>query len=200
MNSWLPYLLLDYKYILLALIAIPEGPIVMAVAGSLVRADILSLWPAYIALVIGDFIADIIWYFLGSIGGLKIAHSKFGRFMGLNDKNIALIEKYFHKYHNSILFISKITTGFGFAPVVLFTAGFVKIPLRKYLLLNFIGGFIWAGFLMALGYSFSHIFITIENISGKITLVGGALVLLFIAVRVGKHFHKVIASGNLGHK
>jgi len=197
MPSWLPFLFLDYKYVIITILAVPEGPIIMAVCGFLVRTGVLSWWPAYIALVIGDFIADIIWYFLGSVGGLKIANSKFGRIMGLNEKSIELIKKYFHKYHTSILFISKITTGFGFAPVVLFTAGFVKIPLRKYLLLNFFGGFIWTGFLMALGYSFSHLFITIGNVSGKVTLVGGALLLLFIAFRIGKHFHKVIASGNL---
>ncbi len=197
MPSWLPFLFLDYKYLIITLIAIPEGPIIMALCGFLVRTGVLSFWPAYIALVIGDFIADIVWYFLGSKGGMKIAQSRFGKFMGLNDKNISLIEKYFHKYHASILFISKVTTGFGFAPVVLFTAGFVKIPFRKYLLLNFLGGFVWTGFLMALGYSFSHLFITIQNVSGKLTLIGVSVILILIAYRIGKHFHKMIVSGNL---
>lgn len=169
----------------------------MAIGGFLVQTKVLLLWPTYFALIIGDFMADIIWYFLGRKGGLKIAHSRFGKFMGLNDKNIKMTETYFHKYHTSILFISKLTTGFGFAPVVLFTAGLVKIPFKKYCLVNFFGGFVWVGFLMALGYSFSHLFVTIENISGKITLVGGFLLILLVAFRIGKHFHKKIANGKL---
>lgn len=196
MPSWLPFLFLDYKYLIIALIAIPEGPILMAVCGFMVRTGALSLWPAYIALVIGDFIADIIWYFLGRRGGIKIVHSKFGRFMGLNEKKVKMIEKYFHKYHTSILFISKLTTGFGFAPVVLFTAGLVKIPFKKYCLLNFFGGFIWTAFLMALGFSFSHLFITIKDINGKLFLIGGALVILFIAYRIGKYIHQLILKKN----
>ena len=196
MPSWLPFLFLDYKYILIALLAIPEGPIVMAISGFLVRAEVLSLWPAYFALVIGDFVADIIWYFLGRRGGMKIVHSKFGKFMGLNEKNIMMTEKYFHKYHTSILFISKLTTGFGFAPVVLFTAGLVKIPFKKYCLLNFFGGFIWTGFLMALGFSFSHFFITIKDINGKIFLIGSALIILFIIYRIGRHIHQLIIKKN----
>lgn len=192
MPTWLPFLFLDYKYLIIALIAIPEGPIIMAVCGFLVRADLLSLWPAYFALVIGDFIADIVWYFLGRKGGLRTVHSKFGKFMGLSGKNVKMIEKYFHKYHTSILFVSKLTTGFGFAPVVLFTAGLVKIPFRRYCLLNFFGGFIWTAFLMALGYSFSHLFITIKDINGKLFLIGGSLIALFIVYRIGKHIHQLI--------
>ncbi len=197
MPTWLPFLFLNYKYVIIALIAIPEGPILMAICGFLIRIGSLSFWPAFIALIIGDFIADIIWYALGRTGGLKIARSKFGRIMGLNDKNIQLIGRYFHKYHELILFISKLTTGFGFAPVVLFTAGLVKIPFKKYLVLNFIGGFVWTGFLIALGYSFSHFFITISNVSGKITLVGASLLALFVVLKIGRHIHNVIARGNL---
>lgn len=196
MPNWLPFLFLDYKYIIIFLIAIPEGPILMAVCGFLVRANILSLWPAYIALVIGDFVADIVWYYLGKSGGIKIVHSKFGRFMGLKEKNIEIVEKYFNKYHTSILFVSKLTTGFGFAPVVLFTAGLVKVPFKKYCLVNFIGGFIWTAFLMALGYSFSHLFITIQNINGKMFLVGGSLIILFVVYRIGKYINKLIITKN----
>lgn len=172
----------------------------MAICGFLVRTSVLSLWPAYIALVIGDFMADIIWYFLGSIGGLKIVNSKFGKFMGLNESKVELIRKYYHKYHSSILFISKLTTGFGFAPVVLFTAGLVKIPFKKYSILNFFGGFIWCGALMALGYTFSHLFITIQDAFGKVTLIGASLFLIILVFRIGKYFHKIIASGNLQNK
>ena len=61
------------------------------------------------------------------------------------------IEVFFHKHQDKILFISKITMGFGFAVATLFTAGLVKIPFKKYAMFNFLGGFVWTGFLLAVG-------------------------------------------------
>lgn len=189
MLAWFVELIIHYKYAILILIAIPEGPVVMLLSGGLIRLGHLSFWPAYVALMAGDLIADIAWYCVGYYGGMRFV-DRFGKFFGITREKVEIVGKFFHKYHNWILFISKITTGFGFALVTLMTAGLVKIPFKKYLLLNFIGQFFWTGGLIALGYAFGHLYVTISDVLGRITLVGVVFLALVFVYNVGKHIRK----------
>src|SRR3954464_8070499 len=107
-------LILAYKYFLLLPIAVVEGPLVMMISGFFLKLGFLSFLPAYLLLVAGDFIGDILWYGVGYHFGHGFI-KRFGKFFSINEKEVATIERLFHKHHNYILFISKITMGFGFA-------------------------------------------------------------------------------------
>jgi membrane protein DedA with SNARE-associated domain len=134
--------------------------------------------------MIGDMIADIMWYWIGYFGGMKFV-DRFGKYFGITRHRIEIVSLFYHKYHERILFISKITTGFGFALITLITAGLVKIPFKKYFILNFLGGFIWAGLLMSLGYTFQHLYVTIDNILGRITIIGVSALLIILIINIG---------------
>jgi membrane protein DedA with SNARE-associated domain len=167
------------RYAVVFVLCIVEGPIVMMTSGFLYRLGQFDLMPLYFSMVGGDFVADIAWYGVGRFGGLPII-KRFGKYVNITEDVILKIEDRFKKYQNKILFISKITMGFGFALATLIVAGILRVDFKKYAALNFFGGFIWTAFLMVVGYFFGNVYDLIPN-SLKIVFV----VVLIIAVIVG---------------
>ncbi|MCL5775236.1 MAG: VTT domain-containing protein, partial [Patescibacteria group bacterium] len=138
------------KYAIVFILCIVEGPVVMITSGFLYRLGQFELAPLYFSLMAGDFVADIGWYGVGRYGAKPILH-KFGKFLNITPEIIEKIEKRFKTYQNKILFISKITMGFGFALATLIVAGMLRVEFKKYVLLNLFGGFVWTAFLLLLG-------------------------------------------------
>ncbi|MDD5164951.1 MAG: VTT domain-containing protein [Candidatus Pacebacteria bacterium] len=176
----------DYLvYIAVAVIACAEGPWISLILGVLLRLGFFFFWPIYIALMIGDLVGDVIWYYIGR----RYGHSfigKHGHRFSITEAGVERMTRLFHKHKHVVLFLSKISNGLGFAIVTLMTAGMVKIPFGRYILVNMIGQLIWTGFLLGAGYFFSNLYVTIDNVLGKITLTVGLLVLAYIGYRYFK--------------
>ncbi len=168
------------RYILLFLGSIVEGPVLMLTSGFFIRLGQLELIPAYFTLMGGDFAADMIWYTVGRHGARKLI-DKFGHFFNITPEIIAKIEKRFHTYHARILFISKITMGFGFALATLLVAGMLKVPLKKYALLNLAGGFIWTALLLTLGYFFGNVYTLVAK-PFRVVFIVLLIILIFTAL------------------
>jgi len=179
-------------YGLIIVLACAEGPILSILSGLLLRLGLLSFPLVYIALMLGDLIGDTVWYLIGRNTGRKIVDSRIGRRLGITDVGIAKVEGLFHRYRNSILFVSKISNGFGFAIVTLMTAGMVKIPFWKYIGINLLGQFIWSGMLIGVGYFFSSLYYQYDNYSGRILII-----IVFIALVVGFIFYSRYAKKRL---
>ncbi|MBL8029952.1 MAG: DedA family protein [Candidatus Doudnabacteria bacterium] len=150
------------KYTLLFFGSIAEGPILTLTSGFLVRLKQLDLVPAYFLLVAGDFTADIVWYNIGRHGARRLIN-RFGSFFNITPEIISKVEKRFHTYQTPILFLSKITMGFGFGLATLLVAGMLKVPLKNYILLNLTGGLIWTALLLILGYFFGNAYILVAK-------------------------------------
>ncbi|MFH0804088.1 MAG: DedA family protein [Candidatus Zambryskibacteria bacterium] len=159
------------KYVLLFLGCILEGPVVMLTSGFLYHLGQFNFWPMYFALVLGDFTADILWYCLGRYG-TRATIFKYGHFFGLTQATLEKVEGWFRKYHQKILIASKLTTGFGFAVVILMVAGMFKVPFKNYVILTLGGGFIWTAMLITVGYFFGNIFV----------LIPGSLKIIFLCM------------------
>lgn len=183
---WLAKLLI-YKYFIAFPLAIVEGPVVMVACGFLLRLGAFSFWPIYLALVLGDFVADLIWYAVGYYGARKFA-DRWGKYFSVTPDSLEKLEKLFEQHHDKILFISKITMGFGFALATLIAAGMAKVPLKKYALYNFFGGFVWTALLMLLGYFFGHLYTLIDKSFKIAFLVFLACLLLTVLFGAGKYF------------
>jgi membrane-associated protein len=192
LESILEYLI-NYRYYLIIPLTIVEGPIVMVLCGFLLRLGTFELLPLYGALTLGDLIGDVIWYCIGRFWGIHFVR-KFGKFFSITEANLQRGTELFQRHHNKILFISKITMGFGLALVTLITAGMAKVPFRKYMVLNFSGQLIWTGVLLSVGYLFGHLYTSIDKGFRDVALIGiGLLVIVliygfgkFIATRFGK--------------
>ncbi len=180
----------DYLvYILVAVIACAEGPWISLILGVVLRLGFFFFWPIYIALMVGDLVGNVVWYYIGR----RYGHSfigKHGHRFSITEAGVERMTHLFHKHKHVVLFLSKISNGLGFAIVTLMTAGMIKIPFGRYLIVNAVGQLVWTGFLLGVGYFFSNLYITVDNVLGKVTITVGIVVLAFLGYRYFQHLKK----------
>lgn len=179
-------------YIPVVLVAAIEGPILSMIFGVLLRLGYFSFIPVYAALMLGDLIGDVGWYYIGYHYG-RAAIKRFGTKFNITEKGVEKTEKLFHEHKTKILFISKITNGFGLALVVLATAGIVRIPFKKYIAVNIAGQFVWSGTLLAVGYFFGESYTRINSVAGKVFLVVGFAAALYGLYRYQRSISKKLS-------
>ena len=189
MQEWLINLSTNHTiwvYIFIVFFAFAEGPYLSLVLGVVLKFGYFSFIPVYLALMFGDLIGDVFWYYVGYFYGhgfIKI----FGKYFSITEQNIEKVKIIFHKYKHPILFISKITNGFGFALATLMTAGMVKLPFSRYISINIVGQFIWTGFLLGVGYFFGKMYIEVGAIIGKMFVVALFVVFVVAFIRFKKY-------------
>lgn len=168
------------KYVLLFLGCIIQGPIVTLVGGFLFSLHQFNLLPMYIAIFLGNFTADIMWYLLGRVGTRKFIF-KHGHFIGITEEKLKKVESYFNLHHQKILIISKITAGLGFTIIILIVAGIFKVPFKKYFTLILICDIIWVALLLAIGYSFGSLFLVMST-TMKIIFIACIIAIITLGV------------------
>ncbi len=134
----------------------------MAATGFFLRLGQLKLLPAYFLLLLGDLSADVMWYYIGRAGAEKTI-LKIEKYVGLTPGKAEKIKKLFRHHDTKILLISKLTMGLGFSLGTLMTAGMARVPLKKFIALNFLGGLIWTATLLSAGYFFGNIYLKISE-------------------------------------
>ncbi|MES2216078.1 MAG: DedA family protein [Patescibacteria group bacterium] len=198
MEQWLIHLIQTHAvlvYGVIILISFVEGPILAVFCGILVHVGDIPLVPIYIALMVGDLIGDVVWYSIGYFYGHRFIR-RFGKYFSITEKEVAVVDKIFHTHKNYILIISKITMGFGFALVTLVTAGMVKIPFKRYLILNVLGQLVWTAILLAIGYGFGGVYQQLDGIFAKISVIALALLLTAGLFGYGKYIKKRMTAKN----
>jgi membrane protein DedA with SNARE-associated domain len=180
-----------YRYLVVFVLAIVEGPMVMVASGILLKLNFFYFWPIYLSLMLGDFTADLGWYAIGRYGGIPFME-RYGKYFSLTPDTLEKVEAFFKKHQDKILIISKITMGFGFAVATLFTAGLVKVNFKKYALFNFLGGFVWTGFLLAAGYFFGNLYAPLNTGFKVVFLVVLAVFILAVLYGGGRYFKKIL--------
>jgi membrane protein DedA with SNARE-associated domain len=191
--SWI----IQYRYFLIIPLTTIEGPLVMLAGGVFVRLGVFDLIPMYFALMAGDLIGDIGWYAVGYHWGRPFV-DRFGHYFSIDQKMVAILEGFFQRWRDAILIISKLTMGFGFAGVTLFTAGLTKVPFRRYLLLNVVGEFFWTAFLMSIGYFFTDLYVRINTIFSRVSVIAVALLFFAFVFGVGRYIRAEILKKSSG--
>jgi len=189
---------LQYKYPTLVVLSFFEGPYIMMLSGLLLKLGIVTLIPVYIALSLGDLLADIVWYYVGYYFGNKFVH-RFGKFFDINAESIENTKELFSRHRKKILLGSKVTAGFGLSLATLITAGIVKAPFGEYILLNFFGQFVWTAVMLSVGYFFGNLYIVIDNVLGRVFIVGIAILALYLLLRFSRRLGRR-AKENLTNK
>jgi membrane protein DedA with SNARE-associated domain len=152
---------------------------VMPFVGFQVADGKWSLPFAIFATSLGSIIGSLISYFLGYYGG-KPAVLKVGKYLLLDQHDLELTEKFFHKKGGVItLFISR------FVPVVRhlisIPAGIGKMPLLPFILATLIGATIWNSFLLFLGMHLRNHWNIVQTYSHQADIVVVAGLALGIA-------------------
>lgn len=194
LQQTLMYLVTNYPvlvYVVLILTSCFEGPILALLCGIFYRIGYFYIVPVYLALMVGDLFGDCFWYYMGHRFGHRFIQ-RFGKYVNIHEKDIDRVKHIFHTYKDSILIVSKLTMGMGFALVTLFTAGLVRIPFRRYIALNTSGQFLWTGFLLAVGYTFGHLYVTFNNIFARISFVSLFIIFLVFLFGAGRYVRSKI--------
>lgn len=176
---------LQYKYPALVVLALVEGPYVMMLSGFLLKLGTVALIPTFIALSIGDLIADVVWYYVGHYFGNGFVR-RFGRFFDITPESIERAKQLFGAHRKKILLGSKLTAGFGLSLGTLITAGMVGVPFWEYITLNFFGQLGWTAIMIAVGYFFGNFYIVINNVLGRVFIVAVAVFALFLLLRFAR--------------
>jgi len=95
------------------------------------------------------------------------------------------MEKYFAKHGGKTIFAVKSTTGLCWATFV--TAGIVKMDFKKFMQYSFFGGIVWSGFLVAMGYFYGYLWISIKHyISWVGWIIFAVAAISFVAITLYK--------------
>ncbi len=163
------------KYFLLFLGSFLEGSVVMMGAGVLWRIGSVDFWPMYIALIAGDVLSDLLWYCVGYFAARPFI-MRWGYLVEATPTVLEKMERRFKYHQNLILLASKLTLGFGLMIATLITAGMVRMPVVRYILINLFAGFVWIFILIIAGYYFGNLFPLIPHqlqiVLGVVAVVG----------------------------
>ncbi|MEK7644463.1 MAG: DedA family protein [Patescibacteria group bacterium] len=134
--------------ILESMIAPVPSEAVMPFAGFLVYSGKFNFWYAVFFSTMGSIIGSLISYYLGAYGG-RLVVEKWGRYLLLNKRHLDMTEKFFAKYGEKTIFISR------FIPIVRhfisIPAGVGKMKISKFILYTLAGAGAWNAFLTYVG-------------------------------------------------
>lgn len=143
-----------YGYWAMLPLMIVEGPVVTIIAAMLASLGAFA-WPMVLLFsILGDVIGDVLLYTAGYRWGMDFVHG-LGKYMGITEKVVRKMEKYFDKHGGKTIFAVKSTTGLCWATFA--AAGIVKMDFKKFLKNSLLGGLVWSGFLVAMGYFYGFL-------------------------------------------
>jgi len=187
----------SYGYWIMLPLMIIEGPVATIIAAMLASLGAFNAFVVLFFSIIGDVIGDIALYGLGYKYGLGFV-THIGKYIGITEKLVFRMEKYFERHGGKTIFAVKSTTGLCWAAFT--AAGIVKMDFKKFIKYSFLGGIVWSGFLVAMGYFYGYLW---KEIRDSIEWIGWAAVSLvtfsFIVVTLyKKRQSKKILSENGG--
>ncbi len=118
-------------------------------AGFLVSQGKMSLFGAIAAGVLGNLVGSWIAYFIGLWGGREI-WLRYGRFVGVREHHLNTAEKWFDKYGQLTVFVSRCLP--GVRTFISFPAGISRMNFAKFTFYTLLGCVPWVAALTYLGY------------------------------------------------
>ena len=175
-----------YGYFAMLPLMIIEGPVVTIISAMLASMGAF-FWPWVLLFsILGDIIGDVILYSLGYKYGMHFVNG-FGKYMGITEKLVIKMEKYFQNHGGKTIFAVKSTTGLCWATFV--AAGIVKMNFKKFVKYSFLGGIVWSGSLVAMGYFYGYLWRSMKQyISWIGWIIFGVAILSFIIITVYKNY------------
>lgn len=163
-----------------------EGPVATLISAMLASMGAF-FWPWVLLLsILGDIIGDIFLYWLGYKYGMHFVRTV-GKYMGITEALVLRMEKYFERHGGKTIFAVKSTVGLCWATFT--AAGIVKMDFKKFLKYSFLGGIVWSGFLVAMGYFYGYLWREIKQyISGIGWIVLSVAIVSFVLITFYKKY------------
>jgi membrane protein DedA with SNARE-associated domain len=169
-----------FKYLLVFVGTVIEGPVIMLAGGFLIHLGVFDPAPLYVTILAADLVGDVLWYWVG----YRFAEpfmKKHGHFLSVTPETFEKVKGLFAKYHERILIFSKLTIGFGFALATLIVAGATHVPFKKYMIINILGEVILVFVLLSVGYFFAELYKYVDD-GLKVGFAVGSLIVLTLAI------------------
>lgn len=176
----------EYGYWIILPLMIIEGPIVTLIAAFMASLGVFNIYVIFLLSILGDVLGDVIFYWIGRKGGIHFVR-RVGKYIGITEELVVKMEKFFASHGGKTIFAVKSTTGLCWATFI--AAGIVKMPFRKFVGYSVLGGLVWSGFLVIMGYFFGYLYEQIVdyiNYSGLI--IGGLAVIFFVGLGLYKKY------------
>lgn len=172
-----------------ALIPIPSE-ITMPFSGFLASRGELSF--ALIVIVgtlanlTGSLVAYVIGYLLEETVLLGLIQ-KYGKFVLLSTHEYHRAERWFRKYGDKIIFISRLLP--GVRTVISLPAGVFRMDIKKFVIYTTIGCLIWSIFLTYVGFALGENWTSIEQYFRKFEFLIVGVFILALAFYIEKHLN-----------
>jgi membrane protein DedA with SNARE-associated domain len=149
-----------------SMIAPVPSEAVMPFVGFQVADGKWNLWASIGATSLGSILGSLLSYYIGYFGGKPLV-LKVGKYLFLNQRDLAKTESYFHKRQGIwTVFIAR------FIPVVRhfisIPAGIGRMPLLPFLAVTLVGATIWNTFLLWCGYKLRGQWTIVQKYSHQI--------------------------------
>lgn len=167
-----------YGYAMMLPLMILEGPVATLIAAMLASLGAFNVWMVLALSIFGDMVGDVILYGLGYKFGMGFVR-RVGKYIGITEKLVLRMEKYFTRHGGKTILAVKSTTGLCWATFT--AAGIVKMDFRKFIKYSFYGGIIWSGFLVFMGYFYGYLW---REVRDYIEWFGWVAVILAVATFV----------------
>lgn len=150
---------------------------ILPFGGFLVSQGRLDFLVAALAGTIGGTIGSIASYLLGLIGGRPVL-LRYGRYIGINEKKLAVADHWFYRYGEATVFFTR------FMPVIRtfisLPAGISKMNFKRFVIYTFLGSLPWSLLLVYIGYKMGQNWEMIKPWFHRLDIVVGIGILLLL--------------------
>jgi len=161
-------------------LAVIEGPVVTVITGFLSARDYFGWYWALCLLVCGDVIGDVIYYWIGRTGAGPLARMS-ARF-GVRCVPGPELQRDLVQNAGKMLLIGKWTHSVGF--LVLTGSGMLRVPLKKFLLVNLLASIPKTAVLFGVGYFAGRDYLFFEQYAKPLAFIlgtlGGSIIVMII--------------------
>ncbi len=165
---------------------VPAVPFLLA-AGALAGSGRLSLALILGAAALASLVSDSIWYWIGRVRGGRVLRWLCRIFLE-PDSCVRRTQDAFGRYGARSLLVAKFVPGFNTAAPPL--AGIIRMPLLEFLVFTGLGGLIWAGAFISLGWLFSS---QLELAASYVARMGSWVIVLLVVALCAYVAWKLIA-------
>lgn len=168
----------EYRFLLIFVIAVIEGLNTMVLGGFLVSVGKLPVWPTPLVLLAAHVVSGYIWYGIGFFGGSKVVEWWASRSERRHEM-LMRIRGYFGRYSGRAILITKMLPSITIMTLLL--AGYLKYNLKRFSLYSFIGSAMWVTATFSIGYFFgAGALATVQHIGYMALFFIAAIALIYI--------------------